>query len=251
MKKIQDRVKRAGEVLNTIYKIIREQNVVAFGHTGIDVDEFIQELLIKFQARSACWQYNGFPKHCCISVNNAVCHGIPNCRAFGAGDIVKVDVSLEKDGVFVDGCSSYIIEPCKDQWKYTLLEDSRRATLAGIEAVKINYDLSCVGESIEEYIKNTEWGIIEEFCGHETGTALHGNYQILNKLSSVAATRRLFKQNDVFTVEPPIVSAKFYELEINGWDIHVVQPLGSIVSQFEYTIVLDGAKHYIFGDILN
>lgn len=226
----------AAKILEEIYEFVE------CGMTKNDINDFCKERMKFYRVKSASYKYNGtYPSHCCISVNNEVCHGIHSNYVLNSGDILSIDVSLSYDGYFGDNCASFIIlnkneNICEEiKKRIKLVEASWQVTNSAIKIVKTNLDLNKIGEKIENTAKKLGFYIVKEFCGHFIGTKLHllpdvlcyKNYEYDYKL----------KVGDCFTIEPILITKKSH-IFIDKNDKWTAFAKNALSSQFENTIMV-------------
>ncbi|WP_375478101.1 type I methionyl aminopeptidase [uncultured Jatrophihabitans sp.] len=213
---------------------------VAPGVTTDELDRVGHEYLIAHGAYPSTLGYKDFPKSLCTSVNEVICHGIPDSRPLDDGDVVKVDITAYVDGVHGDTCGTYFAgEPAPEVRE--LGERTREAMLRGIRAVRPGRPVSVIGRVIESYAKRFGYGVIRDYTGHGVGPSFHTDPTILHYDEPRATT--LIEAGMTFTIEPMLT------LGGHGWlmwddDWTVLTKDGSYAAQWEHTIVVtdDGAE---------
>ena len=123
--------------------------------------------------------YKGFPKSLCTSVNEVICHGIPDDRPLQDGDVVKVDITAFKDGVHGDTCATFYAGDASQQVR-DLGERTREAMLRGIRAIRPGRPVSVIGRVIESYARRFGYGVIRDYTGHGVGWSFHTDPTILH-----------------------------------------------------------------------
>ena len=213
---------------------------VAPGVTTDDLDRIGHEFIISRGAYPSTLGYKGFPKSLCTSVNEAICHGIPDDRPLHDGDVVKVDITAFKDGVHGDTCATfYAGEPSPEV--RDLGERTREAMLRGIKAIRPGRPVSVIGRVIESYAKRFGYGVIRDYTGHGVGWSFHTRPTILHYDEPRAST--IMEPGMTFTVEP-MLSLGGYEWESWDDDWTILTRDGSWVAQWEHSVVVtdDGAE---------
>jgi methionyl aminopeptidase len=208
--------------------------VIAPGVTTDQVDAVVHEFLLDHHAWPATLEYRGFPKSCCTSVNEVICHGIPDMRPLEDGDIVKLDVTAYLDGVHGDTCATYFAGDV-DEDSRLLSERTRAAMLRGIKAVVPGREISVIGRVIEAYAKRFSYGVVREYTGHGCHTAFHSGLVIPHY--DEPSVHILIQPGMTFTVEPMLTlgDPRNHTWD-DGWT--VLTRDGSRCAQFEHTIVV-------------
>lgn len=170
------------------------------GVTTAELDEIGRGVLEAHGARSAPAITYGFPGTTCISVNEEIAHGIPGQRVIGVGDLVNIDVSAERDGVFADTGASYLL-PEADPRLVALCRDGKRAMWEGIRAVKTGAPLAAIGAAIGAFAKRHRYTLIENLASHGVGHGLHDEPGEIPTWPDRSERRRI-TDGLVFTVEP-------------------------------------------------
>jgi methionyl aminopeptidase len=213
---------------------------VAPGITTDELDAIGHEYLIAHGAYPSTLGYRGFPKSLCTSVNEVICHGIPDDRPLADGDVVKVDITAFVDGVHGDTCATfYAGEPA--QQVRDLGERTHEAMLRGIKAIRPGRSVSVIGRVIESYARRFGYGVIRDYTGHGVGPSFHTKPTILHYDDPSATT--IMTPGMTFTVEPMLTLGghDWYSWD-DDWTILTRD--GSWVAQWEHTVVVtdDGAE---------
>src|SRR5882757_177726 len=152
---------------------------VAPGVTTDELDRIGHEFMIARGAYPSTLGYKGFPKSLCTSVNEVICHGIPDSRPLEDGDVVKVDITAFAGGVHGDTCGTFYAGDVAPE-VHDLGERTREAMMRGISAVKPGRPVSVVGRVIESYAKRFEYGVVRDYTGHGVGPSFHTKPTILH-----------------------------------------------------------------------
>ena len=207
---------------------------VAPGVTTDELDVVGHEFLVSHDAYPSTLGYRSFPKSLCTSVNEVICHGIPDDRPLEDGDIVNVDITAFLDGVHGDTNATFLVGEV-DEESRLLVERTREATLRGIKAVKPGRQVSIIGRVIESYAKRFGYGVVRDFTGHGISTAFHSGLVIPHYDDERFDT--LIEPGMTFTVEPMLTLGSYeYDLWEDGWT--AVTKDGSRTAQFEHTLVV-------------
>jgi methionyl aminopeptidase len=208
--------------------------VIQPGVTTDDLDQVVHEYLIAHHAYPSTLGYRGFPKSCCTSVNEVICHGIPDERPLEDGDIVKIDVTAYVGGVHGDTCATFFCGEV-DEASRLLTERTREALVRAIKAVKPGREVNVIGRVIESYVKRFGYGVVREYTGHGVHTAFHSGLVIPHYDEPGYDT--VIKSGMTFTIEPMITLGRgdWYMWE-DGWTVLTAD--GSRCAQFEHTMVV-------------
>jgi len=204
------------------------------GLTTRELDALGRRLLEAEGARPAPELAYGFPGATCISVNEEVAHGIPGDRVIAAGDLVNIDVSAEKDGVFADTGASFAVPPVAERAE-ALCRDGRRALWAGLRAVRSGARLNEIGRRVQRFARQNGYTLVRNLASHGVGNALHEEPgQIATWFEP--ADRRVMHDGLVFTIEPFLsTGAEWGDLAPDGWTL--LAPPGVLTVQYEHTVV--------------
>lgn len=213
---------------------------IAPGVTTDELDRIGHDYLLDHGAYPSTLGYRGFPKSLCTSVNEVICHGIPDARPLADGDIVKIDLTAYLDGVHGDNCATFFCGQV-DEESRLLSERTEEALVRAIRAVKPGRQVNVIGRVIEKYAARFGYGVVRDYTGHGVHTAFHSGLIIPHYDASYYDT--VLRPGMTFTIEPMITTGTHeWELWDDGWT--VVTADGSRCAQFEHTIVVteDGAE---------
>lgn len=213
---------------------------VAPGVTTDELDQVGHEYLIAHRAYPSTLGYKNFPKSLCTSVNEVICHGIPDSRPLADGDIVKVDITAFIGGVHGDTCASFFAGTPREDVRL-LGERTREAMLRGIQAVRPGRPINVIGRVIESYAKRFGYGVVRDYTGHGVGPSFHTKPTILHYDNPRAST--VLEPGMTFTIEP-MLTLGGYDWYMWDDDWTVLTKDGSMAAQWEHTIVVtdDGAE---------
>jgi methionyl aminopeptidase len=204
---------------------------------GVSTDELDRighEHLLAHGAYPSTLGYKGFPKSLCTSVNEVVCHGIPDARPLADGDLVKIDITAYVDGVHADTCGTFYAGTPKPEVRQ-LAERTHEAMLRAIRAVRPGRPVNVIGRVIESYARRFGYGVVRDYTGHGVGPSFHTKPTILHYDEPRAIT--VLQPGMTFTIEPMItlggIESDVWE---DGWT--VVTRDGSWVAQWEHTLVV-------------
>jgi methionyl aminopeptidase len=213
---------------------------VSPGVTTDELDRIGHEFLCDHKAYPSTLGYKGFPKSLCSSVNEVVCHGIPDARVIGDGDIVNIDITAFIGGVHGDTNATFLAGDV-DEESRLLVERTREALDRGIKAVRPGRRMNVIGRVIEAYAKRFGYGVVREFTGHGIGTSFHSGLIVPHYDDPRFDTE--IQAGMTFTIEPML------NLGTHSWvmwddDWTVVTADGRRSAQFEHTLLVtaDGAE---------
>ena len=234
-------IRKAAAINSGLLDYIEEH--IQAGMATEEIDIMAKEYTEKYHATCADYQYMGFPKHICVSINDVVCHGIPSKDIIlQEGDIVNVDATTMLDGYYADASRMFMIGNVSPEAK-KLVEDTKKALEIGIASI-VPYQ-SCVGDigkAIETFAKANNYSVVREFCGHGVGLAIHEDPYVFH-----------FEPNErtvtlvpgmVFTIEPMLNLGKrdvFVDAD-DEWTVYTED--GSLSAQWEHTLLVteDGVE---------
>lgn len=204
------------------------------GMTTDALDEIGHQFLLDNNAYPSTLGYRGFPKSLCTSVNEVICHGIPDDTVLEDGDLVNVDISAFIEGVHGDTNGTVIVGQPDEQISL-LVQRTKEAMLRGIKAAAPGREVNVIGRAIESYAKRFNYGVVREFTGHGVGTSFHTGLIIPHYDDPQYNT--LIEPGMVFTVEPMItLGSHEWEMWSDGWTVTTRDK--SPTAQFEHTILI-------------
>ncbi|MGH3723063.1 MAG: type I methionyl aminopeptidase [Mycobacterium sp.] len=213
---------------------------VAPGATTDELDRIAHDHMVSQGAYPSTLGYKGFPKSCCTSLNEIICHGIPDSTVIQDGDIVNIDVTAYIDGVHGDTNATFLAGTVSEEHRL-LVERTREATTRAINAVKPGRALSVVGRVIEAYAKRFGYNVVRAFTGHGVGPTFHNGLIVPHyddpNLDIV------IEPGMTFTIEPMInLGSLEYEIWDDTWTVATVDKKWT--AQFEHTMVVteDGVE---------
>jgi methionyl aminopeptidase len=207
---------------------------VAPGVTTDELDRVAHQAYLERGAYPSTLNYHGYPKSICTSVNEVICHGIPDDRPLEDGDIVNIDVTAYIDGVHGD-CSATFLAGQVDAEARQLVEVTRECRDRGIGAVAPGRPLSDIGRAIQVHAEAHGYGVVRTFVGHGIGEQFHLPPNVPHYFTASAST--MMKPGMTFTIEPMITAGSWRErMWDNVWT--AVTTDGRRTAQFEHTLVV-------------
>ena len=210
------------------------------GVTTDEVDRVVHEFLVDHGAYPSTLGYKSFPKSCCTSLNEVICHGIPDSTVIEDGDIVNIDVTAFIGGVHGDTNATFLAGAVSEEDRL-LVERTHEAMMRGIRAVRPGRALNVVGRVIEAYAKRFGYGVVRDFTGHGIGRSFHGKLVVLHYDEPSVDT--ILAEGMTFTIEPMITLGTIdYDVWPDGWTVTTKDKART--AQFEHTLVVtsDGAE---------
>ncbi len=208
---------------------------VAPGVTTDELDAVGHQALVDAGAYPSTLGYRAFPKSLCTSVNEVICHGIPDSTVLEDGDIVNVDITAYLDGVHGDTNATFLVGDV-DEDSRLLVERTREALNRGISAVAPGRQLNVIGRVIEKYATRFGYGVVREYTGHGVGPAFHTGL-IVPHYDAAPEYATLIEPGMVFTIEPMLdLGTADWQMWDDGWT--VVTADGSRSAQFEHTLLV-------------
>jgi len=228
-----DRMREAGKFAGELLDLVERE--IRVGMTTAEIDRLVDEATRARGAVSAPYRYHGFPAHVCTSVNDVVCHGIPDAnRVLRDGDIVNVDVTPIVDGFHGDASRTFLIGSVSPIAR-RLVEDTYRSLWLGISAVRPGATTGDIGHAIQRFVEPRGYSVVRQFSGHGIGRLFHTAPAILHygrPGSGEALTAGM-----TFTIEP-MINLGDWRCQVlkDGWTAVTVD--GSLSAQFEHTVLV-------------
>ena len=214
---------------------------VAPGVTTDDLDRVGHEFLCDHGAYPSTLGYKGFPKSLCTSVNEVICHGIPDTTVLADGDIVNVDITAYIGGVHGDNDATFLVGEV-DEESRQLVERTREATMRAIKAVTPGRPVSVIGRVIESYARRFGYGVVRDFTGHGIGTSFHSGLVIPHYDDPGYDT--VMTAGMTFTIEPMLnLGTHTWDMWDDNWTVVTKDRKRS--AQFEHTILITDSGNEI------
>lgn len=233
------KIRAAGRIAARALDVV--EAAIRPGITTDEIDRIAHEYVIDHGAYPSTLGYRGFPKSCCTSVNEVVCHGIPDDTVLRDGDLVNVDITAYLDGFHGDLNRTYRVGQVSEA-AGLLIERTQEALLRGIKAVRPGRQVNVIGRVIETYAKRFGYGVVRDFTGHGVGSAFHTGL-IIPHYDSAPLFSDVMVPGMVFTIEPMLTLGS-HEWDMWADDWTVTTRDRSLTAQFEHTLVVreDGAE---------
>lgn len=231
-------IREACQLSRKILDMVGEK--IRAGVSTDEIDQWVHEFTVMHGAYPATLNYKGYPKSCCTSINEVICHGIPDDRILKEGDIVNVDVTSILNGYYGDTSRMYLIGEVDEEAR-RLVQVARECMDIGINQVKPFNRIGDIGYSIEQHAKAHGYSVVEDFGGHGVGLEFHEDPFVQHYGERDSGV--VLVPNMVFTVEP-MVNQGTHRLKIlsDGWTTLTAD--GKLTAQWEHTVrvTADGAE---------
>ncbi|PRX97144.1 type I methionyl aminopeptidase [Allonocardiopsis opalescens] len=207
---------------------------VAPGVTTDELDRVGHEFLCDHGAYPSTLGYRGYPKSLCTSLNEVICHGIPDDTVIADGDIVNIDITAYIGGVHGDTNATFLAGEVPEESRQ-LVERTHEAMMRGIRAARPGRAINVIGRVIESYARRFGYGVVRDFTGHGIGTTFHSGLVIPHYDDPRATT--VIEPGMTFTIEPMLTLGGIdYDLWDDGWT--AVTKDRSRTAQWEHTILV-------------
>ena len=227
------KIRAAGKIAAQAIQLVGEH--CKPGVTTDELDRIGHEFVISQGAYPSTLGYRGYPKSLCSSLNEVICHGIPDDTVLQDGDIINIDITAFKDGFHGDTNVTFLVGDVDPEVKL-LVERTHEAMMRGINAALPGRSINIIGRAIETYAKRFNYGVVRDFTGHGVGEAFHSGL-VIPHYDSAPHYNEEIQVGMVFTIEP-MLTLGTHEWDMWSDDWTVVTKDRSITAQFEHTIVI-------------
>ena len=230
---IIERMRVASRIAATALQAVGE--AAAPGVTTDHIDQVVHDVLLDHGAYPSTLGYLGFPKSCCTSLNEVICHGIPDSTVMQEGDILNVDITAFIGGVHGDCNATFPIGEIAPE-ATALVDAAREAMLRGMKVARPGREVNVIGRVIEKYVKRFGYESVRDFTGHGIAEGFH-NGLVIPHYDSAPMFDDVIAENMTFTIEPMIAAgSQEWEQWDDGWT--VVTKDRSYSAQFEHTLLM-------------
>ncbi|MCP8690259.1 type I methionyl aminopeptidase [Marinobacterium sedimentorum] len=227
----------AAEVLEMIEPFVKP------GVTTNELNQICHDYIVNEQkAIPAPLNYHGFPKSICTSVNQVVCHGIPNDKALKNGDSINIDITVIKDGYHGDTSKMFPVGKIAPHVE-RLAEITQECMYKAIALVKPGAHLGDIGHVIQQHAEANHYSVVREYCGHGIGLEFHEDPQVLHY--GRPGTGVELREGMIFTIEPMINAGKRHVKlsKKDGWTVETVDR--RLSAQWEHMILVTADGHEV------
>jgi len=227
------KIRAAGKIAAQAIELVGQ--AIKPGVTTDALDRLAHEFVVSQGAYPSTLGYRGYPKSICSSVNEVICHGIPDDTVLQEGDIVNIDITAFFDGYHGDSNRTFAVGSISDDLQL-LVERTYEAMMRGINAALPGREVNIIGRAIESYAKRFGYGVVRDFTGHGIGEAFHSGL-IIPHYDSAPLYNELIEVGMVFTVEPMLtLGTHEWNLWADDWTVTTKDK--SLTAQFEHTIAV-------------
>jgi methionyl aminopeptidase len=227
-------MRASGKLLATVFEMLDRQDLA--GMSTLQVNDLVERFItVDLAARPASKGQYGFQYVLNCSANHVVCHGVPDAQAIiRDGDILNLDITLEKDGFIADSSKTYLVGDVAPAAR-RLVRVAQEAMWKGIAQVRPGAHLGDIGFAIERHAKKNGYSVVRDYCGHGIGREMHEEPQVMN--FGRPGTGMRLREGMVFTVEPMVnQGTRKVTTESDGWT--VVTNDRKLSAQFEHTVAV-------------
>ncbi|MQA86584.1 MAG: type I methionyl aminopeptidase [Streptosporangiales bacterium] len=238
-----ERMRAAGRLAGQALELVG--GYVKPGVTTDELDRIGHEFLCDHGAYPSTLGYRGYPKSLCTSINEVICHGIPDDTVLDEGDIVNVDITAYLDGVHGDTDATFCVGEV-DEESRLLVERARNSMMRGVRAVAPGRPFNAIGRVIESYARRFEYGVVRDFTGHGIGTTFHSGLVVPH--FDDPGLDLVMQPGMTFTVEPMLTIGTIeYDVWDDGWTVVTKDRKRS--AQFEHTVLVTETGHEILTQV--
>jgi methionyl aminopeptidase len=228
-----EKIRAAGKLAAQAIELAGSQ--ITPGISTNDLDVIVHEFLVTNGAYPSTLGYRGFPKSCCTSVNEIICHGIPDDLEIREGDIVNLDVTAYLDGFHGDSNKTFKVGQVSEEVSL-LVDRTKEALDRAIASVMPGRAINVIGRTIESFAKRFNYGVVRDFTGHGIGEAFHSGL-VIPHYDAAPHYSNIMEVGMVFTIEPMLtLGTHEWDMWADGWTVATRDK--SITAQFEHTLVV-------------
>nr|WP_315972504.1 type I methionyl aminopeptidase [Photobacterium sanguinicancri] len=233
-------MRESGRLLADVFTML--DSFVVAGVTTMEINDRVDDYIVNtLSARPASKGQYDYPYVLNASINDVICHGMPQVhRALKNGDIINLDITLEKNGYIADSSKMYMIGDVSPQAR-KLVKETYNALWKGIKQVKPGARLGDIGHAVQQHAESHGYSVVREYCGHGIGQEMHEDPQVLHV--GRAGTGMVLKEGMTFTIEPMINQGTHRtKTKKDGWT--VVTRDKKLSAQWEHTVAVtrDGVE---------
>ncbi|PWI58522.1 type I methionyl aminopeptidase [Sulfoacidibacillus thermotolerans] len=227
-----DRMREAGAILAACHEALA--SVIQPGITTSEIDQFVEQFLEERGATPEQKGYQGYPYATCASVNDVICHGFPSAYELKSGDIVKIDMVVNRNGWLADSAWCYAVGEISDEAQ-RLLDVTKKALFLGIEQAIPGHHLGDIGHAIQSYAEREGFSVVRDFAGHGIGRKIHE--QPIIPHYGRPGTGMILREGMCLTIEPMLNLGTYKaKIDSDGWTARTLD--GKLSAQYEHTIAI-------------
>ena len=230
-------MKKAGKVASKI--LLELQKIIKQGITGVDINNFAEDFISRYYPgfHLSSKGYNGFPASLCVSVNEAIVHGIPSQRTIKNGDLVTVDIVVDYQGWFADTAMTYMVGRVSPEAK-KLVETTKLALYKALKMARPGNTVGDLGYIIQNCVEKEDLSVMKKFCGHGIGREMHMEPAIPN-FGKKGEGKKLKEEMSIAIETMVFMGKSDIEIADDGWTVKSKD--NSLTAHFEHTVLI--TKH--------
>lgn len=228
-----ERIRAAGKIAAGAVEAVGA--AIVPGVTTDQLDAIAHDFVVSHGAYPSTLGYRGYPKSCCTSINETICHGIPDNTVILDGDIVNIDITAFFNGMHGDLNKTFIAGDASEE-ATLLVERTEESLRRAIKAVVPGRQINVIGRAIEAYASRFGYGVVRDFTGHGVGSSFHSGL-IIPHYDASPQFDQLMVPGMVFTIEPMLTLGSItWDMWSDGWTVTTKDK--SLSAQFEHTLVV-------------
>ncbi|MEK4341792.1 MULTISPECIES: type I methionyl aminopeptidase [Brevibacillus] len=227
-----DQMRAAGEILAACHRELAK--LIRPGITTWEIDQFVEGFLKKHNVTPEQKGYSGYPYATCASVNDVICHGFPKKEPLKDGDIITIDMVVNRNGWLADSAWSYAVGNISEEAR-RLLEVTEKSLYLGIEQAVVGNRIGDISHAIQTYAQEQGYSVVRDFTGHGIGQKMHEEPYVPHYGPAGRGPR--LKEGMVITIEPMLnVGTYHVKIDEDGWTARTRD--GKLSAQYEHTIAI-------------
>lgn len=227
-----DQMRAAGEILAACHRELAK--LIRPGITTWEIDQFVEGFLKKHNVTPEQKGYSGYPYATCASVNDVICHGFPKKEPLKDGDIVTIDMVVNRNGWLADSAWSYAVGNISEEAR-RLLEVTEKSLYLGIEQAVVGNRIGDISHAIQTYAQEQGYSVVRDFTYHGIGQKMHEEPYVPHYGPAGRGPR--LKEGMVITIEPMLnVGTYHVKIDEDGWTARTRD--GKLSAQYEHTIAI-------------
>lgn len=233
------KMREAGLILASCHREI--EKLIKPGITSLEIDQFVEDYLASYGATPEQKGYKGFPYATCASTNEVICHGFPTKTPLIEGDIITIDIVVNKNGWLADSAWTYAVGNISDEAMH-LMDVTKKSLYLGIEKAVVGNKIGDISHAIQTYAEGEGLSVVRQFVGHGIGKKLHEDPKVPHFGTPGKGT--VLKEGMVITIEPMITRGSIFAyITEDGWTAKTADH--SLAAQYEHTIAITKAGPFI------
>lgn len=225
-------MREAGQIVAECHALLGEK--IKAGVSTLELDELVEGYIRQKGAIPSFKGHHGFPASICASVNDVICHGIPNGQPLKEGDVITIDIGAKVKGYHGDSAWSYAVGQVAPEIE-KLMKVTKECLFLGIDQAQPGKRIGDIGHAIQTYAESLQYGVVRDFCGHGVGRELWEDPEIPHY--GHAGKGPAIKDGMTIAIEPMITMGRWQvKTDADGWTARTID--GSICVQYEHTLAV-------------